>query len=273
MVDGAAMAHRMIVILALAVVVGLAGCGGEEATVSRDDVGGPSHPPAQTSRPDPGAALSRPPHAALKPPAERRSLPASRPTTAPTEPARLAPGDKGPRITRLQRRLHELGYWIGTPDGVFGEGTAHAVVALQKAADIAPDGIVGPVTRQALDRGVVPAVRSQTGTVVEVDRSRQLVLLVRNGELAWIFDASTGQPGWTTPAGRFRMQWEIDGYRVSRFGELYRPKYFHRGIALHGAASVPAVPASHGCVRVTNPAMDLLWARAIVPIGTPVWVY
>jgi lipoprotein-anchoring transpeptidase ErfK/SrfK len=54
---------------------------------------------------------------------------------------------------------------------------------------------------------------------------------------------------------------------------LYRPKYFHGGVAVHGYTSVPATPASHGCVRVTYAAMDHLWAADLLPIGTPVQVY
>jgi lipoprotein-anchoring transpeptidase ErfK/SrfK len=31
---------------------------------------------------------------------------------------------------------------------------------------------------------------------------------------------------------------------------LYFPSYFLRGFAVHGYPSVPAYPASHGCVRI-----------------------
>jgi lipoprotein-anchoring transpeptidase ErfK/SrfK len=66
---------------------------------------------------------------------------------------------------------------------------------------------------------------------------------------------------------------EIDGLRRSRLGLLYRPKYFYKGVAMHGYTSVPSHPASHGCVRLTYPAMDLVWAETLAPIGTPVLVY
>jgi lipoprotein-anchoring transpeptidase ErfK/SrfK len=45
------------------------------------------------------------------------------------------------------------------------------------------------------------------------------------------------------------------------------------GIAIHGDSSVPAHPVSHGCVRVSNQAIDWIWATGSDPIGTPVWVY
>ena len=148
------------------------------------------------------------------------------------------------------------------------------MVALQKAAGIARDGIVGPITERALGEGVRPQPRSTSGTVIEIDRGAQLLLLVTAGELRWAFDTSTGNAAHlTTPAGWFRVQREIDGYRTSPLGVLYRPKYFNSGIAMHGYPSVPPYPASHGCVRLTNPAMDWLWANDAAPVGRPVWVY
>jgi N-acetylmuramoyl-L-alanine amidase len=52
---------------------------------------------------------------------------------------------------------------------------------------------------------------------------------------------------------------------------MWRPNYFYRGYALHGSASVPAYPASHGCVRVTVAAMNRLWS--LLRVGMPVSVY
>jgi lipoprotein-anchoring transpeptidase ErfK/SrfK len=52
---------------------------------------------------------------------------------------------------------------------------------------------------------------------------------------------------------------------------MYRPNYFYGGYALHGSSSVPAYPASHGCVRITVPAMDRLWAA--LRVGMPLAVY
>jgi lipoprotein-anchoring transpeptidase ErfK/SrfK len=55
---------------------------------------------------------------------------------------------------------------------------------------------------------------------------------------------------------------------------LWRPKYFTwTGIAVHGYTSVPPYPASHGCARVSNNAINWIWDTNQMPIGTPVWVY
>ena len=109
--------------------------------------------------------------------------------------------------------------------------------------------------------------------MIEVDRTSQLLLVVTDGRLRQVFDTSTGRDGYTTPAGSFRVERQIDGYRYAPLGTLYRPKYIYRGIAIHGYPSVPPSPASHGCVRVTNAAMDWLWANDVAPIGQPVLVH
>lgn len=57
-------------------------------------------------------------------------------------------------IESLQRALVRAGYDPGTPDGTFGEATEAAVIAFQEANGLAPDGIVGPETAEALSRAI-----------------------------------------------------------------------------------------------------------------------
>lgn len=183
----------------------------------------------------------------------------------------------------LQRRLTELGYWDGDPVGQFGLLTMHAVIAAQKAAGLSRDGVVGPLTEAALERGVRPNARSSSGVVLEIDLTRQLLLYAVDGTPRWVFSVSTGSGGtyWmrgtarlaVTPVGVFRLYREVNGSDVSPLGVLWRPKYFVGGVAIHGYYSVPAYPASHGCVRVSNAAMDFIWQDGLAPLGTTVWVY
>ena len=37
--------------------------------------------------------------------------------------------------------------------------------------------------------------------------------------------------------------------------------------------AIPGYPASHGCARVSNPAMDMIWANNLMPVGSSVVVY
>jgi N-acetylmuramoyl-L-alanine amidase len=200
----------------------------------------------------------------------------------PAEPATLRSGSEGAAVKALQKRLHELGYQVQAADGQFGGETHHSVVAFQKVNRLGRDGVVGPITREALERPRAPRPRStKAGFHVEADLTLQVVYMVRDGKVVEILDASSAS-GQTytvdgdvrlavTPLGSFTIQRKIDGWRQSKLGLLYRPAYFIGGYALHGAYSVPPFPASHGCIRITTTAMDRWYDK--LPVGTPMLVY
>jgi N-acetylmuramoyl-L-alanine amidase len=193
------------------------------------------------------------------------------PLLASTNPT-LRMGSHGSAVTRLQRRLAELHYDVGTVDGSFGSQTFHGVVAFQKVNGLSRDGIVGPRTWAALANPVVPRPRRKlSASSLAVNLTRQVVYLARNGAVLRILDASTGKASTPTPLGNFTIQRRIDGWRQSALGLMWRPNYFFRGFAVHGSTSVPAFPASHGCVRVTIQAMNRLWP--LLRIGMPVSLY
>ena len=211
--------------------------------------------------------------------------PAQPPTTPADESTRaLRPQSTGPRVRALQDRLRDLGYWLGTPDGTYGNLTVQAVIAFQKVNGLERDGIAGATTLAALDAATRPDVRSTSGNLVEVDKDRQVLFVVRDGEVEWAVNVSTGTEkpyhvnGRTeladTPPGRWTVSWAEDGMDWGELGGLYRPRYFHSdGIAVHGYHDVPAYPASHGCVRVANQVMDWIWSANVMPLGSGVWVY
>lgn len=218
-----------------------------------------------------------------EPTEEPTTEPTEEPTEEPAEPESLQVGSEGWRVEKLQRRLAAMRFFVPDIDGVFGEDTMHAVMAFQKANRIGVDGVVGPQTRAALAKPVTLEPRADTlARHVEIFIDRQILMFVWNGRVTKVFDTSTGN-GATfenesgslvearTPLGAFTVQRKIDGLRVSYLGELWRPAYFYGGYAIHGSPSVPSVPASHGCVRLTFKAMD--WAFDRLPIGTPVYVY
>ncbi len=173
----------------------------------------------------------------------------------------------------LQHGLGDLGYWLGVPGGIFGAKTEHAVIALQKTAGLEPDGIVDAATWQALDAGTRPTPRSTDGRVVEIGLTTQVLSIVTDGNVEVVLNTSTGRVAGTTPLGTWSTYREIDGNRYAPLGLLYRPKYFYGGVAMHGYTSVPSYPASHGCVRLTYPAMDMIWEQGHVPLGTTVLVH
>ncbi len=197
----------------------------------------------------------------------------------------LAYGDTGERVVALQTRLQELGYFLQEADGSFGPATQQAVWALQKAAGLYRDGVIGPQTQAALEDGVRPSAQSSSGKAVEIDIDRQLLMTVEDGVVTRIINASSGN-GETfeargrsytasTPRGSYAVYMERDRLHEStlELGAMWRPKYFNGGFAVPGSPSIPPVPASHGCVRVSNSAMNWLWDDWGMPHGTPVIVY
>jgi len=65
-------------------------------------------------------------------------------------------GAQGDEVSRIQARLRDVGLYRGPIDGTFGGGTESAVRAFQKTRSLAPDGVVGPTTWQALFGAGVP---------------------------------------------------------------------------------------------------------------------
>ena len=192
--------------------------------------------------------------------------------------------DRGPQIEALQQRLTSLGYWLGSIDGAYGPLTQQAVYAFDKVEGLPRDGSVDLVTAGRLNVAVRPAPRNTDGDRMEVDKTRQVVFAVQSGRVAWTFNASTGteQPYFyesqkflaDTPIGDGTIFWQVDGVHISHLGRLYRPKFFDSdGIAIHGYSHVPPYPASHGCVRVSNDAMDFIWDSALAPVHSIVSVY
>ena len=91
-------------------------------------------------------------------------------SATPATGAVLKLGDKGPDVVAWQNGLNQ---WIQatgstltqlTADGNFGAGTQAATVALQTAQGLSPDGIVGPSTRQALQKAIQAATSTPSTT-------------------------------------------------------------------------------------------------------------
>jgi peptidoglycan hydrolase-like protein with peptidoglycan-binding domain len=265
---------------AVALALGLSGCGS-----GGSDAGALSAPQGSSSATAPSTPSTSPTSAASPTPTQTPAASPSAVRPSPTTPPHvgLQSGDKGPAVAALQKRLADLGFWMSSTDGSYGDTTQQAVLAFQKAAGLERDGVAGPQTMKALQAGVTVAAHSTAGHVIEVDKARQLVLIVNNGKIADIFNTSTGSgqayqyAGQTniavTPSGQFTIFRQVDGDDPGPLGDLWRPKYFNGGIALHGAASVPGYPASHGCARLSDAAIDWIWSTNQAPIGTSVWVY
>jgi lipoprotein-anchoring transpeptidase ErfK/SrfK len=216
----------------------------------------------------PAAAVKNTPPAAK--PATKKTLPAAKPITK-TD------------IQQAEQRLSELGYWAGPADGVWDEASRQALIAFQKVERARATGRLTRAEINALSVANPPRPRHTAGPHVEVDLARQVLFLVDGtGKVGNALPISSGsgkrfrEAGYpetqaVTPCGRLEVFNKVAGWRTSPLGEMHNPLYIVGGIAIHGSASVPTYPASHGCIRIPMYASHRL--HRMVPKGTPVYVY
>jgi L,D-transpeptidase catalytic domain/Putative peptidoglycan binding domain len=184
----------------------------------------------------------------------------------------LSIGSTGPDVAGLRNRLAELHVHVPAPSATFGSELYDGVVAFQKARGLERTGSADEATWRALSQDVVPAPRYRgQGMHIEVSKSRQILMVVRNGQTVWYLPVSSGAGG-ITPVGNYRILWKALA-TTTWLGPaiLYRTMTFHTHYAIHGFPSVPTYPASHGCVRVPIWLADWLYQQS--PVGERVYVY
>jgi peptidoglycan hydrolase-like protein with peptidoglycan-binding domain len=191
--------------------------------------------------------------------------PAWRVVRAHVRAPRLAVGDRGQAVVALERRLRELGYAIRDENGTFDDDDWAAVLAFQKVNGLTPTGAVTPTLWARLERAGPPRAR-YGGDHIEVDKTRQVLFVVRGGKVILVTHISTGATG-NTPLGLWHVYSKVPGWSWV----LWYPSYFLRGFAIHGYPDVPAYPASHGCVRVPMWLAPNLYAQ--MPVGSAIHVY
>jgi N-acetylmuramoyl-L-alanine amidase len=205
------------------------------------------------------------------------------------DPVPVAAGSQGFEVVRLQRKLFDVGVYRGAIDGDYGPQTKAAVVAAHKlfgtereTAWLAEDWRLV----DSLDHSAILGRNVEETDRVEVDIERQVMFIIRDSDVAAIVPVSTGngERYWsqnggvgggyvnaTTPRGDYTLFRHVDGWRTNYLGRLYKPWYFTPYYAVHGSSSVPARPASHGCVRV--PTWESNHLDDYLDIGLPVHIW
>ena len=87
----------------------------------------------------------------------------------------LKQGTSGVEVRKLQGRLAELGYYAGGVDGIYGETTASAVKAFQRANGLSGDGQAGAQTQSKLYANTARYASSPVATA-DPDATRTLTL-------------------------------------------------------------------------------------------------
>ncbi len=266
----------------LASLLVLAGCS-EDAAAPMSQAG-PALDGSSTTTTATTAATATTSTTIAAPPATAPPVVSPVPPAQPPPPAdgRLVPGMQGEAVRALQERLVALRYDPGKVDGRYGGGLTSAVMAFQKVHGLPRNGRATPDVLAAIAAATDPAPMLPDGgpTRIEVDFKRQVLFLWRDGALLRILPVSTGNGKRycaegrcgvaVTPSGSYRVERRQAGKRRSYLGLLYDPLYFKGGYAIHGSPSVPASPASHGCVRI--PLHMSRWFYDNVPDRTPVYL-
>ena len=176
----------------------------------------------------------------------------------------LSSGSRGPSVLQLEERLRDLHYAVQV-GGVYGDDDVEAVYAFQKVEGLPRTGTVTPALWASLLHAQVPRAR-YPGNHIEVDKTRQVLFVVRGGKVALVVAASTGATG-NTPLGLWHVYRKVSGFDWV----LYYPNYFLRGFAVHGYPDVPPYPASHGCVRIPMWVATRVYGEIV--LGTAIYVY
>jgi lipoprotein-anchoring transpeptidase ErfK/SrfK len=183
-------------------------------------------------------------------------------------PPSLHAGSNGPWVEILEQRLRDLDYHVPKPNRGFDVRTGDAVLAFHKVQGMRRVKSVSAATWKRLSDPRTPQPRASKPDVhVEIDQSRQVLYVVRDGEIDEIVHTSTGAGG-ATRDGVFHVHSKIAGFSPHH---LYYPSYFDGARAVHGWPEVPAYPASHGCSRV--PYWTAKFLFGIMGYGMEVRVY
>lgn len=186
--------------------------------------------------------------------------------------SRLSVGSRGPLVKGLLTALRRLR--IRTP----GTGTTYtaavgdAVVCFQKTYRLSRDYVMHEADWRKLDRAVrIKPKFAAPARHIEIDKTRQILMLVDDGAVIGVVPVSTGATG-NTPSGAFRILNKIPA-SATYDGSVALPRFmrFHGEMGIHGYPVVPPYPASHGCVREPLWVCDWVYDRAFV--GERLYLY
>jgi len=174
---------------------------------------------------------------------------------------------RGADVRVLLRGLERLGFHTPGISSHLSVQATDAIVAFQKAYRLPRTYVFDgdDWRRFAKARRIRPRFK-RPRLHIEMYKARQILMVVKRGRVVHILPTSTGATG-NTPLGL----WHVYAKRTGWDWVLWYPSYFLRGFAIHGYPSVPAYPASHGCVRVPMWIATTIYAGH--GLGTTVYVY
>jgi hypothetical protein len=185
---------------------------------------------------------------------------------------RVVIGSRGPYVRILLTRLVALRFRVPGISTGLSVQAGDSVVAFQKAYRLPRTYVFDADDWARLDAArVVKARHASPQTHIEIDKTRQILMIVKNGAPYGILPVSTGATG-NTPVGTFHILWKAPS-TTTWLGSaiLWRTMDFYRDFAMHGYPDVPPYPASHGCVR--EPIWVADWTYTHSWVGETVYIY
>jgi hypothetical protein len=179
------------------------------------------------------------------------------------------PGEHNSDVRLFNKLLKQQGYFTSGGEH-YSTRTEWAVMAVRKVNGMSRTYNADPkIFRMLAARKAEFHLKYPSqGKHVEVDISRQVMVLAKHGKPQYTFAVSTGAPATPTIRGHFQFYRKDAGY--NSLG-MYYSVYFHGGYATHGYHSVPPYNASHGCVR--NPIPDSQFIYNWISLGDSIYVY
>ena len=203
-------------------------------------------------------------------------------------------------VEAQQRKLNELFAGLGIAelavDGDSGPLTRQQLCAFRLARnlavtrnDMAPGSEEERLLMATTTLPIPPTAIVTADRWIVIDKTCQVMFAgERDARTVFLFATSTGEPGHETDdqdavrAFRYDPALENGGWHNSTTfpvaadnplnGNMYRPVYFFRGEAIHGANNVPPQPKSKGCARLRVENQDALIAwLGLGDAGGPVW--
>lgn len=181
----------------------------------------------------------------------------------------LSPGQSNKDVRLLNDILEREGY-VPSKGDTYSSRTQRAVLAFRKTNNLSRSStsMTSKMFKKlAAGKGSYRVKRPDMGRHVEADLSRQIMVLVDDGEPKEIYHVSTGKPSTPTYPGTWNFLRREPG--LNNVG-MYYSVYYNGGYAIHGYKSVPTYPASAGCLR--NPTPDSKHIYDWVSIGMPIHI-
>ncbi|MCH5317735.1 MAG: spore cortex-lytic enzyme [Eubacterium sp.] len=91
-------------------------------------------------------------------------------------------GSTGDEVRKIQQKLADLGYSVGSVDGIYGQRTQNAVKAFQRNVGLTSDGIAGPATLLYLGLGGSSSGNSTTYSDADVQLLGKVISAEARGE-------------------------------------------------------------------------------------------